>query len=167
MNVCGIQAVARAGDEQMRGHRSLPPVAVAAADVLGENLAGRAMQRHQPSLAEFGAADGQYCCLEIDILKLKVAGFPEAQPGNSQEAEQTVVAPRAQLPPFIAAWHLERGAQETLNLGMRVQIGSRPFWLKRQQTWRRNLGAWIDRAVMARESAHNTQAARPVRRLHS
>jgi hypothetical protein len=77
----------------------------------GENLAGRAMQRHQPRLAEFGAADGQYCCLEIDILKLKVAGFPEAQPGDTQEAEQTVVAPRAQLPAFIAEWHLERGAQ--------------------------------------------------------
>lgn len=86
-NVRAIQPVAGAGDEQMRGNWSLSPVAVASTDVLGEDLAGRVMQRHQPSLAELGAADGQERCFEIDILNLKVAGFANAQPRDTQESE--------------------------------------------------------------------------------
>jgi hypothetical protein len=54
----------------MRRHRPLPPLAGAAAEVLGEHAAGRGMQRQQPSLAELGAADGQHRGLEIDIPHL-------------------------------------------------------------------------------------------------
>ena len=43
--------------------------------------------------------------LEIDIVKLEVAGFAEAQPRDTQEPEQTGVDPRTQLPAFIAARH--------------------------------------------------------------
>ena len=69
------------------------------------------MQRHQASLAELGAADRQHRGLEIDILKLEVARFAEAQARDTQQPEQTIVDPRAQLPAFIAAGHVERGAQ--------------------------------------------------------
>lgn len=75
MNVCAVQTVAGAGDEQMRGHRPMSPVAIASVDVFGEDVAGRAMQRDKPSLAELCAADGQHPCLEIDILELKITGF--------------------------------------------------------------------------------------------
>jgi len=79
MNVSTIQPIAPAGDEQVGGHRTLPPVAFAPADVVCEHFAGRGMQRYQAGLAELGAADGQQCFLEIDILKLEVACFAEAQ----------------------------------------------------------------------------------------
>ena len=69
------------------------------------------MQRHQTSLAELGAADGQHRCLEIDISKLEVACFAEAQARDAQQPEQTIVDPRSQLTAFIAAGHVERGAQ--------------------------------------------------------
>ena len=45
------------------------------------------MQRHQSSLAELSAADGQDRCFEIDILNLKVAGFADAQSRDTQESE--------------------------------------------------------------------------------
>jgi len=62
------------------------------------------MHRHQPSLAEFSATDSQRLGLEIDILKLEVAGFADTQPRDTQESEQTVVDPGPQLSAFIAAW---------------------------------------------------------------
>ena len=86
-DICTIQPVSRARDEQMRGNWSPPPVAVASTDVLGEDAAGRAMQRLQSSLAELSAADGQDRCFEIDILNLKVAGFADAQSRDTQESE--------------------------------------------------------------------------------
>jgi len=103
-DICTVQLMAPAGNEQVRGHRSLPPVVVAATDVLSEHAAGRAMHRHQPSLAEFSATDSQRLGLEIDILKLEVAGFADTQPRDTQESEQTVVDPGPQLSAFIAAW---------------------------------------------------------------
>jgi len=72
----------------MRGHRPLSPVTLTSADVLSEDVAGRAMQRHKPSLAELGAADGSTPLSEIHILKLKVAGLAETQPGDTQEPDR-------------------------------------------------------------------------------
>src|SRR5437867_2498273 len=103
MNISAIQPMAPAGDEQEGGHRALPPMALASAKVIGEHVAGRGMQGHQTGLAEFRAADGQHPGVEVDIVKLEVAGFAEAQPRDTQEPEQTVVDPRAQPPAFIAA----------------------------------------------------------------
>jgi hypothetical protein len=123
------------------------------------------MQRHQPSLAEFGAADGQHRGLEIDIVKLEVAGFAEAQTRNTEEPEQTVVEPRTQPTAFIAVWHGERGAQQVANLGVRVEVGSRPLRLKGQQALRRNLRAGIGRAAILRKSSDEAQAPSPMRRL--
>jgi hypothetical protein len=75
MNVCAIQPMPPAGDEHIRRHGPLLPMTLPSAEVFGEHRAGRGMQRHQPSLAELGAADGQHRGLEIDIAKLEVAGF--------------------------------------------------------------------------------------------
>jgi hypothetical protein len=111
MNISAIQPMAPAGDEHIGGHRPLPPMTCAPAEVIGKRIAGRDVQRYQTSLAELGAADGQHRSLEIDIVKLEVAGFAEPQPLDTQEPEQTVVDPRAQRTAFIAAGHLERGAQ--------------------------------------------------------
>ena len=118
MNVSTIQPIAPAGDEQVGGHRTLPPVAFAPADVVCEHFAGRGMQRYQAGLAELGAADGQQCFLEIDILKLDVACFAEAQARDTQQPEETVIDPRPQPAAFIAAWHVESGAQQATYLGI-------------------------------------------------
>src|SRR5207302_1685770 len=55
MNVCAIQTIAPAGNEQIGGQRSSGPMAPASGDVVGKYLAGRGMQGHQASLAELGA----------------------------------------------------------------------------------------------------------------
>jgi hypothetical protein len=151
MNIAAIQPIALARNKQVGGHRPLPPMACASAEVFGEHVAGRGMQRYQTSLAELGATDGQHRLLEIDIVKLEVAGFAEAQARDTQEPEQTVVDPRAQLTAFIAAGHLERGAQEVTNLSIRVQIGSRSLWPEGQQALRRNLRTWIGCAAILRK----------------
>src|SRR6266516_3221745 len=62
MNVSVVEPTAPAGDERVGGHRPLPSMAFASADVVCEHFAGRGMQRHQTSLAELGAADGQQRC---------------------------------------------------------------------------------------------------------
>src|SRR2546426_12465465 len=103
MNISAIQPMAPAGDEQKGGHRPVPPMAFASADVICEHVAGRGMQGHQTSLAELGAADGQHRCLEIDISKLEVACFAEAQTRDTQQPQQTVVDPRPSFTAFIAA----------------------------------------------------------------
>ena len=64
---------------------------VPAMKVVGEHVAGRGVQRHQPRLAELGAADGQHPGLEIQIAQLEVTRLAEAQPRDTQEPEQTVV----------------------------------------------------------------------------
>ena len=75
MNISAIQPVAPAGDEEKRGHRPLPPMALAPAEVVGEHAAGRGMQGHQAGLPELGPPDGQHRGLEIDIVQFEVAGF--------------------------------------------------------------------------------------------
>ena len=88
----------------------MPPMAIASTDVLCEHVAGRGVQRHQTTLAEFGAADGQHSGLEIDVLEFEVACFAKAQPRDTQEPEQTIIDPRAQCSAFKAAGHVECGA---------------------------------------------------------
>jgi hypothetical protein len=51
----------------MRRDGPLPSMMVASAEISASTLQAEACQRHQPSLAELGAADGQHCGLEIDI----------------------------------------------------------------------------------------------------
>src|SRR5205823_2338014 len=79
------------------------PMAIASGDVVPEDLTGRGMQRHQTGLAELGAADRQHPILQIDILKLKIACFAEAQARNAQQPEQAVIDPRPQRTAFKTA----------------------------------------------------------------
>ena len=164
-DICTVQLMAPAGNEQVGGHRSLPPVVVAATDVLSEHAAGRSMHRHQPSLAELSATDSQRLGLEIDILKLEVAGFADTQPRDTQESEQTVVDPGPQLSAFIAAWQGKRGAQQVANFRIRVQVGSRPLGPEWQQAECRDLRVWIGRAAVACKSSDKGQPLSPMRRL--
>jgi hypothetical protein len=52
-----IQPIAPTGDEQVRGHGSPGPMALASGDVVCEDPASGGVQRHQSILTEFGAAD--------------------------------------------------------------------------------------------------------------
>src|SRR5712671_33900 len=52
MNIAAVQPMALAGDEHEGGHRALPPMALASAQVVGEHLAGRGVQGNQTTLAE-------------------------------------------------------------------------------------------------------------------
>src|SRR5260370_36127117 len=105
------------------------------------------MHRPQPSLADVRAPEGQRRGLEIDILKLEVAGFADTQPRDTQESEQTVVDPGPQFSAFIAAWQCKRGAQQVANFRIRVQVGSRPLGPEWQQAECWDLRAWIGRAA--------------------
>src|SRR2546426_7747129 len=87
-------------------------MAIASGDVVTEDLTGRRRQRHQTRLAELGAADRQHPILQIDILKLKIARFAEAQARNAQQPEQAVIDPR---PQFTAALGL-RSEEHTSEL---------------------------------------------------
>src|SRR3990172_11704554 len=96
VNISAVQAIAPTGHKHIRGHRPLTPMARASAEVRGEHPAGRRMQRDEASLAELRAADGQHPGLQIDILKLKVAGLAQPQTRNTQEPEQTPRDPGTQ-----------------------------------------------------------------------
>ena len=111
MNVSAVQLIAPAGDKQVGRHWPLPPMTVASVDIICEDFTGRGMQGHQAIFTEFGTADGQHRCLEIDVSYLEVACFAEAQARHTQKPEQTVVDPRAQLTAFIAVWKVKSCAQ--------------------------------------------------------
>ena len=69
------------------------------------------MQRHEARLAELGAANRQHRRLEVDILKLEIVRFAEAQARDAQQPEQAVEGPGPQRTALIAAGHVERCAQ--------------------------------------------------------
>ena len=120
------------------------------------------MQRHQARLAELGAADRQHRRLEIDILKLKITCFAEAQARNAQKPEQAVVDPRPQLTADVTTSHQKCGSQKTFDLIIGVQIRSRPFRPERQQAGRRNLRPWICCAAMTSKYADKAQSLCPL-----
>src|SRR5262245_39456 len=127
MNLCPIKPMAGPRDEQVGRYRSLSPMAFPSADVFCEYFAGRGMQRHQTILAELGTADGQHPCFEVDILKLEINCFAKAQARDTQQPQKTVVDPGTQLVALTSIWDVERGAQQITNLGIGVQIWSRPL----------------------------------------
>ena len=78
MNVSAIQTIAQTRNEQIGGDHSSCPMALTFGDVVCEHRAGRGMQWHQASLAEFAAADREHRRFQIDILDFEVARFAEA-----------------------------------------------------------------------------------------
>ena len=86
-------------------------MALASGDVLGEHLAGRFMQGHQARLTKLGAPDCQHRRRQIDIVKLKVACFTQAQARDAQQPEQAIVDPGQQGPALVAMWHVTRGIE--------------------------------------------------------
>jgi hypothetical protein len=77
VNLCVIQPIAPAGDEQISGHGPVCPMALASSDVVCEDFAGRSMQGHQSILTQLGAADRQHTSLQIDILKPEITCFTQ------------------------------------------------------------------------------------------
>jgi hypothetical protein len=69
------------------------------------------MQRHEASFPELGAADRQHRRVQIDILKLEIAGFAKAKAGNAQQSKQTMIDPRSQLAALPATRHPESRVQ--------------------------------------------------------
>jgi len=63
---------------------TLRPMTAAPDDVVGEHFAGRRMQWDEAILAELGATNRQHRCLQIDILKLEVARFAQAQTRDAE-----------------------------------------------------------------------------------
>jgi hypothetical protein len=120
------------------------------------------MQRHQAHLAELGAADRQHRRFEIDILKLKITCFAEAQTRNAEKAEKAIVDPGPQLTANVSTSHQTCGSQKTFDLIIGVQIRSCPFRPERQQAGRRNLRPWICCAAMTSKYADKAQSLRPL-----
>src|SRR3954453_6064181 len=78
VNLCAVQAIAPTGDEQIWRHRSAGPVSLASADVSGEHLAGRGVNRNQAIPTELCVPNGQYPSVEVDIFELEIARFKQA-----------------------------------------------------------------------------------------
>ncbi len=79
--------------EQEARHRAVLPVALAPGDAIGQDLAGRAVQRDEPVAAELRAAHGQHRGVEIDVPELETVRFPHPDAGNGKEAEQAMAGP--------------------------------------------------------------------------
>src|SRR6266567_4053000 len=77
MDVSTVQTIALAGNEQIRGDRPAFPMTFAPHDVIGKNLAGRYVQRHEARLAEFAVADRQQRHLKVHILEFETAPSTE------------------------------------------------------------------------------------------
>ncbi len=67
--------------EQEARHRAVLPVVLAPGDAIGQDLAGRAVQRDEPVAAELRAAHGQHRGVEIDVRSSR----PRASPTLMQE----------------------------------------------------------------------------------
>src|SRR5512143_111899 len=165
MDISAVQTIAPAGHEQVGGHRPRSPVAVASRDVVREHAASRSMQRYEPGLAELGTADPQHRRLQIDVLNFEIARLAQTQARDTEQSEQTMIGPGSQLIAFIAAGHVQSGAQQASNFLVRVQVRTRALRPERQQAWGRNLGARIGGTAMTRKSPYYAQALRPVSRL--
>ena len=87
MNVAQIEAIAQLGSEQIRRRCLSCAILSAAFDITLKHCARRCVHRHETGLSELRAADRQHSGIEIDVRKLEVAGFAEAQAGNTQQSE--------------------------------------------------------------------------------
>jgi hypothetical protein len=107
--------------------------------VLPEHVAGGCMQGHQAVLAKLGPADGQHRGVEVDICKLEVERLAQPQARDTQQSKQAVKLPRSECIALVAIGHALRRMQQAADLFIRVQIGTCPPGLERQQPRRRNL----------------------------
>ena len=116
MNVSHIKAVAQLGSEQIRRRCLGCTMLSAAFEIILEHCARRCVHRHKTGFSELRAADSQHSGIEIDVRKLEVAGFAEAQAGNAQQSEQAIICPWPELAASISARHLKRCGQESLDV---------------------------------------------------
>src|SRR5882672_9251218 len=63
-------------------------VPVTMSPVIGECVARRRMNGHQPIFAPFGPANTEKAVLQIDILQLQIDGLPDPKPRDDQKPEQ-------------------------------------------------------------------------------
>ena len=69
MDMTAVEASATTRDEQIGGDRVAEELR-ASVDVIGQDRAGRRMDRHQPPLAELGATNRQDRLLEVNVAEL-------------------------------------------------------------------------------------------------
>ena len=119
VDFAAIQAVAPVGHEQVGRDRTPRPMTGAARYVLGHHAARRVMQGDQAGLSKLGALDRQHTCAQIHVRQRELARFAEAQAGDTQQAEQTVVRPGPQSP---LARQRERRLEQASDLRVRVEI---------------------------------------------
>ena len=77
MDVAAVETSATSRDEQIGGDR-LAEELRPSLDVIGQDRAGRRMDRHQAPLAELGATNRQDQLLEVDVGKLEIQRFGQA-----------------------------------------------------------------------------------------
>ena len=77
-DLSAVKPVPPTGGEQVRRHRPAGPMTLATGHVLGEDLAGGAMQRNKTGPGELGVAYGQQSRVEVDIAQLEIACFGQA-----------------------------------------------------------------------------------------
>ena len=95
MDITDVQVISSTGDEEGRGCGAACKEALPARSILREHLLGRPMDRYEAGFAELGTANRQQTFLKIDILDLESDRLTNPQAGDTEQAEQTVIRPRA------------------------------------------------------------------------
>ena len=113
---------------------------------LGHHAARRVMQGDQTGLSKLGALNRQHTCAQIHVRQRELAHVAEAQAGDAQQAEQTVVRP---WPQSTLARQRERRLEQASDLRVRVdkQKNSADLWAEAIEMARRELSPAENRVL--------------------
>ena len=90
-----VQSVAILIHEKVR-LRSRAKASVPPFGVIGQDLAGRGMQRYQTGLPKLGSPNGEDASGPVQILGMEIHGFTEPEACDSQQSKEAVVGPGPQ-----------------------------------------------------------------------
>ena len=93
--MAAVEPIASEHDEYICGDWVVEELR-ASLDLVGQDRAGRRMNRHQPPLAELGATNRQHRLLEVDVGKPEIRRFGQEHARHTEQADQAVEHPRAQ-----------------------------------------------------------------------
>ena len=156
-----VEWVARSRNEEAGGLAAAQMTGTARL-IVGQDVSSRSVDRHQPRLAELGAAHGEHTGVQVDIVKPQPQRLAHAQAGDAQQTQQCVVSP---WPQTRTARQQKRLFEQPADLVVRIEVRPGTCRSIRQQAWRWNFGSRIGGDVMACKAAHKTQALCPVCRL--
>jgi hypothetical protein len=87
--------------------------------VIGQDLEGGCMQRHQTGFAELGGAYRQDAVVEIDVVYGKTKRFANAQARHAEQSEQAVVGVVRQA---IRSRPPQGALQQVINVLVREEV---------------------------------------------